>query len=200
MFAIGKSPFDLEDWAGALKFYQKSRIYAPSDSRSLKGIIECSWQKEILQSSPTVFYLVKNATDEQDVILSYCRGLHLMPSCARQELAEQRLLACTEYDQNHPPTLLYLSGIAFQGKFKSMLGQLNQLWTKAGLSEHFIQLIGVGRYLAGTVGEDDVVNEMTDWLSDKDIGLDDGASEDGKQLTERLFGIESDVYLVECQR
>ena len=68
---------------------------------------------------------------------------------------------------------------------------MNQLWTKAGLSEHFVRLIGVGRYLAGKeLGEDDVVNEMTDWLSDKDIGLDDGASEEWcKQLTERLFGI-----------
>ena len=44
-------------------------------------------------------------------------------------MAEQHYWRVLEYDQNHPATLLYLSGIAYQkGKFKSMIGQLNQLW------------------------------------------------------------------------
>ena len=97
-------------------------------------------------------------------------------------------------DQNHPATLLYLSGIAYQkGQFKSMLGQLNQLWEQEdqSLSSHLNHLVGVGRYLAATeLGEDNTISEMTDWLSANGIDLGDAAGEDWrKQLTERLFGI-----------
>ena len=94
--------------------------------------------------------LVKNATDEQDVVLGYLwRGFTLDAKLQRQELAEQHYWRVLEYDQNHPPTLLYLSGISFQkGKYKSMLGQLNQLWNKRVIGT-FYSIGGVGRYIAG---------------------------------------------------
>ena len=79
--------------------------------------------KESILESHSCSTLVKNATDEQDVILGYLwRGFTLDAKLQRQEL-RAALLACIEYDQNHCATLIYLSGISFQkGKYKSMLG------------------------------------------------------------------------------
>ena len=191
---LGHSNLVLEEWSAALKYFQKSRIYAPTDSRSLKGIIECSWQKgEYSRVAQLCSTLVKNATDEQDVVLGYLwRGFTLDAKLQRQELAEQHYWRVLEYDQNHSATLIYLSGISFQkGKYKSMLGQLNQIWQQDGQSEKLTHLVAVGRYIAAEQLEEDATkDEMADWLEANGVSIGESAGEEWcKQLTERLFGI-----------
>ena len=191
---LGHSNLVLEEWSTALKYFQKSRIYAPTDSRSLKGIIECSWQKgEYSRVAQLCSTLVKNATDEQDVILGYLwRGFTLDAKLQWQELAEQHYWRVLEYDQNHYATLIYLSGISFQkSKYKSMLGQLSQVWGREGHADNLNQLVAVGRYIAATELEEDTIKEeMVSWLEANDISVTENVGEEwSSQLKERLFGI-----------
>jgi tetratricopeptide (TPR) repeat protein len=190
---LGHSHLRLEQWNEALQLFQKSRIYAPSDSRSLKGIIECSWQKgEYSRVAQLCSTLVKNAVSEEDVILGYLwRGFTLDAKLQRQELAEQHYWRVLEYDRNHPETLLYLSSIAMRkGKWKSMLGQLTQVWQE-GAPEALQQKFAIGRWIAAKeLADADVVSEMETWLSEHDVAVsDDLQAQWSSSFGERLFSI-----------
>ena len=191
---LGNSNLGIGEWATALKYFQKSRIYAPKDARSLKGIIECSWQKsEFSRVAQLCSTLVKNATDEQDVVLGYLwRGFTLDAKLQRKELAEQHYWRVLEYNQNHPVTLLYLSGISYRkNKLKSMLGQLSQAWEQTDMSDDVRRLVAVGRYLAAKgLDEEALVQQTSTWLQDNQIAVgEDTHAQWLEQLGERLFGI-----------
>ena len=197
---LGESSLHLKEWAKALKFFQKSRIYSPNDSKSLKGIIECSWQKaEYSRVAQLCSTLVKNATSEGDVILGYLwRGFTLDAKLQRQELAEQHYWRVLEYDQNHPITLLYVSGISMRkSKWKSMFGQLTQAWDAlsvldvASVDSTVEETIALGRYIAAQKIENtEVESTMQSWLENKGVEISD--SLDARfleRLTHRMFGL-----------
>jgi len=197
---LGESSLHLKEWAKALKFFQKSRIYSPNDSKSLKGIIECSWQKaEYSRVAQLCSTLVKNATSEGDVVLGYLwRGFTLDAKLQRQELAEQHYWRVLEYDQNHPITLLYVSGISMRkAKWKSMFGQLNQAWS--ALSELDVvsvdstveETIALGRYIAAQKVEDaEVESTMLSWLENNGVEMSEPLDTQFlERLTHRMFGL-----------
>jgi tetratricopeptide (TPR) repeat protein len=191
---------ELKEWAKALKFFQKSRIYSPNDSKSLKGIIECSWQKtEYSRVAQLCSTLVKNATSEADVILGYLwRGFTLDAKLQRQELAEQHYWRVLEYDQNHPVALLYVSGISMRKtKWKSMFGQLSQAWNhlseanEISVDSMVEETIVLGRYIAAQKVEDtEAETAMLSWLENRGIALDEAVDAQFlERLTLRMFGL-----------
>ncbi len=195
---LGWSSLKLEQWAAALQYFQKSRIYAPRDTQSLKGIIECSWQKgEYSRVAQLCSTLVKNATSEADVMLGYLwRGFTLDTKLQRQELAEQHYWRVLEFEQNNAIALFYVASISMRKeKWKSMFGQLTQSWTQllttAEPQSALLEGVAMGRLLAAQkVGDDEAVQEMQTWISEQLPALNvqgDLEAEFMTRCTARLF-------------
>ncbi len=200
---LGEASLQLEQWSQALDYFKRARINAPKDSRSLKGIIECSWQKgEYSLVAQLCSTLVKNATTEADVVLGYLwRGFTLGSKLQRQELAEQHYWKVLQYEQQHPVALIYVAAIAMQkNKWTSVMGHLAQAWdalqTNKDISnrDELLRIAGLGRLIAAkhqqTDEATDVVAHTKGWFESFELEVpQDILSAFTEAVSQRLFDV-----------
>ena len=192
---LGNTSLKLENWPQALQYFQKTRIYLPTNAVALKGIIECSWQQqEWSKVAHLCKLLVQHATTESDVILGYLwRGFILQTRFKKEELAEQHYWRVLEYNQNNPVALFYLSGLAYQkGKWPTMAGQLQQGWMQAESIDGLNLGYALGRLLVARAQQDEsIIQEVSDWFAAQEIMLEDIdlPTRYVDVLQERFFGI-----------
>ena len=185
---LGNTFLQLEDWTQAIQYFQKTRIYLPTNSSALKGIIECSWQQqEWSKVAHLCKLLVQHATTERDVVLGYLwRGFILQNRFQKEELAEQHYWRVLEYDQNNPTVLFYLAGLAYQkGKWPTMAGQLQQGWPFAQHTDGLNEAYAIGRLLVAKEQQDEsIILEASEWLSEHQVDIESQSI--GEMFTELL--------------
>ena len=192
---LGNTSLQLQNWSQALQHFQKTRIYLPTNSVALKGIIECSWQQqEWSKVAHLCKLLVQHATTEADVILGYLwRGFILQTRFKKRRLAEQHYWRVLEYNQNNPVALFYLAGLAYhKGKWPTMAGQLLQGWEQAKSIDGLNFGYAVGRLLVAREQQDEsIIQEISDWFAAQELTLEeiDLPVRFTEILQERFFGI-----------